>query len=440
MSTIVSQHSLLSEKIPKLYFRYLIPTLIATASNSLYCLADVFFISKGAGGTGLAALNICMPIFTLYSAIGLTFGVGAATIMSIAEGNRKMYERDIAFTCSIVGMLFVGTIIAVVGNMYLEPFAYLLGSSKELLPHVKDYLMPVNAVAMAFVINYSGSILLRNDHAPKMAMVATITGNLANIVLDYVFVMILDMGILGASIATALSAVIGLFCLLPHFFLKRNTVHFVKDIFHASIWKRMMANGAGSGILEISAGMVILVFNYVIVQQADEVFLAAYAIVTNIAYVCKGLFNGFAQAAQPIISMNYGAQNKERMQKAFSISVVSSVIFSLLVYAVFLFQPGFVASIFSNGDTSLIASASQGIRYYFSSLLFTAIITMILYYLQAIEYSRAATALAILKGFVFVLLALFVMVLLFGINGIWFTITLSEAMAVICGVWLLKHL
>ena len=440
MSTAVSQQSLLSEKVSKLYFRYLIPTLIATASNSLYCLADVFFISKGAGGIGLAALNICMPLFTLYSAIGLTFGVGAATIMSISEGNRKMHDRDIAFTCSIVGMIVIGTIIAIVGNLYLEPFAYLLGSNKELLPYVKEYMMPVNAVAMVFVINYSGSILLRNDHAPKMAMFATIFGNLSNIVLDYVFVMILDMGILGASIATALSAVIGLLCLFPHFILRHNTVHFVKDIFHWNIWKRMLANGAGSGILEISAGMVILVFNFVIVLKADQVFLAAYAIVTNIAYVCKGLFNGFAQAAQPIISMNYGAQNKERMQKAFYISVVSSVIFSILLYAIFLLKPQFVAGIFSNGDTSLIGSASQGIRFYFSSLIFTAIITMILYYLQAIEYSRAATALAVLKGFVFVLVALFVMVLLFGVNGIWFTITLSEGMAVICGLWLLKHL
>ena len=102
MSTKVSSNRLLNDRVHRLYLHYLFPTLIAMASNSLYCLADVFFISKGAGSTGLAALNIAMPLFTLYSAIGLTFGVGGATIMSIAEGTGHMQERNQAFTCSVL--------------------------------------------------------------------------------------------------------------------------------------------------------------------------------------------------------------------------------------------------------------------------------------------------------------------------------------------------
>lgn len=107
MSTKVSSNRLLNDRVHRLYLHYLFPTLIAMASNSLYCLADVFFISKGAGSTGLAALNIAMPLFTLYSAIGLTFGVGGATIMSIAEGTGHMQERNQAFTCSVLGLSLI---------------------------------------------------------------------------------------------------------------------------------------------------------------------------------------------------------------------------------------------------------------------------------------------------------------------------------------------
>ena len=440
MSASISKERLLQDKVSKLYLRYLVPTLIAMASNSLYCLADVFFISQGAGGTGLAALNICMPLFTLYSAIGLTFGVGAATIMSIAEGNGHLEQRNQAFSASIIGMLSIGTLIAVMGNLNLESFAYALGSSKSLLPHVLDYMMPVNACAMFFVINYAGAILLRNDHAPKLAMIGMLCGNFSNIILDYIFVVVLDQGIYGASVATALASVLGLCCLLPHFLLKRNTVHFTKDIFHLDLWNRMLANGLGSGVLEISAGIVILIFNFVIVHMADEVFLAAFAVVTNIAYVTKGLLNGFAQAAQPIISMNYGACNIQRTKKGFHVSLIASAIFAFGVYAIFLLVPKSVASIFGNGDASLIGLTAQGIRFYFSSLFFTSMITMVLYYFQAIECSRAATFLAVLKGFVYVVIALFIMVHLFGVDGIWFTVTLSEGMAVLTGVWLLKRL
>ena len=423
MSTKVSSNRLLNDRVHRLYLHYLFPTLIAMASNSLYCLADVFFISKGAGSTGLAALNIAMPLFTLYSAIGLTFGVGGATIMSIAEGTGHMQERNQAFTCSVLGMSVIGLFIAVFGTIFAQPFAYMLGSS-----------------AMFFVINYAGSILLRNDHAPKLAMQATLCGNITNIILDYLLVMVFGMGLFGASIATALSAVLSLLFMLPHFFFKQNTVHFCKDIFSIEVWKRMLMNGAGSGVLEISAGSVVLIFNYVIVQEADQLFLAAYAIVTNIAYVTKGLLNGFAQAAQPIISTNYGARQKKRTQQAFHISLIASSLFALLLYILFLLFPNTVAAIFSDGDMQLIASAGDGIRFYFTSLFFTAIITMILYYLQAIECSRAATILALLKGFVFVIISLFIMVHLFGMNGIWFTITLAEGLAVLSGFWLLKKL
>ena len=115
--------TLLTAPIPKLYLSYLLPTLIAMLSNSLYCLVDVYFISKGAGSVGLAALNIAMPIFTLYSAIGLLFGVGGATVMAVAEGSHHLKERNQAFTLSVACMLIIGIFISIAGTVFLEPFA-----------------------------------------------------------------------------------------------------------------------------------------------------------------------------------------------------------------------------------------------------------------------------------------------------------------------------
>lgn len=434
------KYNVINDSIPRLYFHYLIPTLIATFSNSLYCLADVFFIAKGSGSIGIAALNIALPLFSMYSAIGLTFGVGAATIMSITEGNHRFDERNKAFTIGIVGMTIVGLFIMIAGNIYLEPLCYMLGSNDTLLPYVKEYVLPINTCAVFFTINYASSILLRNDHAPKFAMTIMIIGNFSNIFLDYLFVIVFGKGLYGAAVATALSAVISTVAVIPYFLFKKNTVFFTKNICDIYMWKRIILNGFGSGILELSVGIVIFAFNYVIVKEADEIFLAAYAIIANIAFVTKGLCNGFAQAAQPIISINYGARKKTRMKKAFHLSIFVSGVAAIVGYSIFLLYPEKIVSIFSNYDISLLPTATKGIKLYFSSLILTAVVTMILYYFQAIECSRAATILAILKGVVFVLISLFILVKIFGVNGIWLTITVAEFLSLLCGIGLYRRI
>lgn len=431
---------LCEKSVKKLYLSYVIPTLIAMASSSMYVLADVYFISIGAGSSGLAALNIALPMFTLYSAIGLTFGVGGATVISIAEGTKNDDLKNKAFTISIIGMLIVGIILAIAGTLFVEQLAYALGSSEALLVKVKAYMIPVNSCAFAFIIMYASSVLLRADHAPKLAMKATLIGNLSNIVLDYVFVIIFQMGLFGASLATTIAPFITILCILPHFLKKRNHVHFVREWMHKETSKRIFLAGIGSGILEVSAGLIIIIFNIVILKISNELFLAAYAIVTNIAYVCKGLLNGFAQAAQPIISVNYGAEKYGRVKEVMKVTLYSSIIFSIVLYIIFLLFPNSVASVFANHDMQLIKEAGIGIRYYFSSLVFMAAVTVLLYYYQSIECGKAAIILAVCKGFVLVIVGMVILLWQFGIQGIWWCVTFAEACALFMGYGFYKRM
>lgn len=427
--------------IAPLYRKYLIPTLVAMLSNSLYCLVDVYFISIGSGSAGLAAVNIAMPIYTMYSCIGLIFGVGASTIMSIAYGAKDDAMRNRAFTMSIWMMLGIGLLFTVIGSIFLKEFAYALGASEELLPYVLQYMRPVHMVAFIFILMYSSSLLLRADHNPSLAMKAMLIGNISNMILDYVFVMVFQMGISGAAIATAISPCLTVGISLLHFIRRKNTVHFVKDWFSLELLKRMFMNGLGSGVMEISAGMVILIFNSVILSIGNELTLAAYAIITNIAYVCKGLLNGFAQAAQPILSSNYGAGKQDRVRQALHCSLWYAGGFALLVYAIFLCIPKLICMPFASGDAHLIEVAANGVRLYFSSLLFLAVNTMMMYYFQSLERGKLSTFLAIGKGVVFVLLGLAILVPFFHMNGVWLSITFAECLCtlVAMSVYLLQN-
>lgn len=429
--------TILQGNIPKLYRKYLIPTLIGMLSNSLYCLVDVYFVAQGAGNLGIAALNIAMPIFTILSAVGLLFGVGAATIMSIAEGQKDMHARDKAFTLAMVFMVMIGLAFTLYSNFFLETFAYQLGSSKELLPYVMDYLRPISLVSIPFTIMYANSILLRADHNPKLAMYSLVVGNVSNMILDYVFVMVFGWGIFGAAFATAISPCLTLLVASTHFFRKQNQVHFVKDFWDTSILKRMVKNGLGSGCMELSAGIVIMIFNAVILSISDATHLAAYGIITNIAYVFKGLLNGFAQAGQPIISTNYGARKMDRVTQGLKVTLLYSSVFAIVLYILFLMFPQEVCMPFADGDNKLIQIASNGVVLYFSSLVFMSANIMIMYYFQGIERGNISTVLALCKGIVFVTIGLLILVPLFHINGVWLCITFAEGFCTVIGLYLI---
>lgn len=419
---------LTTKSVNKVYLKYLIPTLLGMLSNSIYCIVDIYFVSAGSGSQGLAAMNICMPVFTILSCVGLLFGVGGATIMSISQGSGDMNTRNKAFSVSVFMMLIVGLLFSVFGVLFRKEFAYLLGSDDQLLPLVLEYLTPVMCSALPFVLMYSLSVLLRADNNPKLAMAALMVGNISNIILDYVFVSVFHMGIFGASVATSIAPVLSLIAASFHFILRKNTVHFKLRSFDPKVIGRILSVGIGSGIMELSAGAIIFMFNSAILNLGGEVYLAAYAVITNIAYVFKGLLNGFAQAAQPLISTNFGSGIIKRCSKSLRVCLIYSSVFCIVCYGIITVVPGFIVSFFSNGDTNMEAIASKGMIMYFSSLLFTGINTMLMYFFQSIEQGRKSLFLAVCKGFLFVTLGLWILTSLMGVEGVWYAVLFGEVL------------
>lgn len=239
---------------------------------------------------------------------------------------------------------------------------------------------------------------LRADNNPKLAMAALMVGNISNIILDYVFVSVFHMGILELQWRHLLRRCFHLS--LHHSILSlENTVHFKLKSFDPKVIGRILSVGIGSGIMELSAGAIIFMFNSAILNLGGEVYLAAYAVITNIAYVFKGLLNGFAQAAQPLISTNFGSGIIKRCSKSLRVCLIYSSVFCIVCYGIITVVPGFIVSFFSNGDTNMEAIASKGMIMYFSSLLFTGINTMLMYFFQSIEQGRKSLFLAVCKGF-----------------------------------------
>ena len=416
---------LLHQNIFKVFLGYLLPTVMGMITHSLYCLADVMFIGVYVGSTALAAMNICMPIFTLFTSIGLLIGVGASTTIMVKLGQGDHEGPNKIFSLAIVSNLIVGITVSVLSTLFLEPFARFLGATDQLMPYVAQYMMPINCTCFAFIFSSMLQVLIRADYNPRLVMIATVTGNLFNIVFDYVFMAKMNMGIFGASLATAISPFIALALMSLHYILKNNTLHFTKDCFDLALLKRILQNGIGTFCLEFTSGMIIFVFNIVLLRISGELAIACYTIISNIAYVGKGIFNGIAQATQPLISANYGAEQYNRSQRAAKISIITSIVFSTVVFILVLLVPRQIAGFFSE-DMALIEACVPAMKLYFVSFAFTGINTMLMYYFQSIERAKISTVIALSRGIVLVLVGIILLTPVLGENGVWLTITFAE--------------
>lgn len=432
--------NVLKDSISKTYLHYLLPTLLASVSGSLYCLADVYFIAEGSGSLGLAALNIVMPIFAIYSAIGLWIGSGCASLLSIAYGQKNETLRNQAFSLGMNLLVIIGISFCILGLIFRKPLLYLFGSDASLYPYAEIYFIPVHCAAFSFILGYALPLFLRNDFAPKKAMLFTMSANFLNIILDYVFVMIFQMGLQGAAIATAISSFVGVCFMLSHFFQPQCTLKYVGFTFDLSLMKRMLSAGFGATILEGSTSLINVVFNHAIMNYGGALGLAAYSIVTNIAYVTKGLLNGFAQSSQPLISSNFGARQFKRVKKSVILSCVVTLCFALLLYLSFLWKAEFWSSLFASNDALLIEKASFGIRIYFISLLPNAFTCMMLTFLQGCEYGKSAAIIALCKGCIFTMVLIYPFSLLWQISGIYAVVPCSEILGVLLSIYGVRRL
>lgn len=425
------ENVLLEGSIKKTYVSYLIPTIIGMLTNSVYCLVDVMFVGKYVGSQGLAALNIAMPIFTIFSAVGLMFGVGGATTISIFIGQRDKETVNKVFTFTMIICFAVGLLFSVFGTIFLKEFAIILGATPTLLPAVMDYLRPLVITSVLFVVNCGMQVIVRADYNPKLVMISTVVSNGLNIFFDYYFVSVKGWGLTGAALATAIGPIVGVLILAFHYICKKNTMHFNKDFMHVILLRRVIQNGSGTFILEFSAGVVIFLFNFVLLRVGGEDAVAVYAIISNIAYVGKGVFNGIAQAAQPLISVNYGAKQMERCNHSFKLACKITIIFATLSYFIILIFPGTIIGFFVNSGSDILDNGAVAARIYFFSFIFTGINTMLMYYFQSIEKIRLTIIVSICRGFLFIVVGLAIFPFLLQETGVWITVTFAEVITLI---------
>ena len=426
----------MKERIGNLFLKYVSANVLGMIGYSCYILADTFFIARGIGADALAALNLVLPAYSLMNGTGLMIGMGAASRYTISSTKPEGTLHRTIFTQALYLAAFAAVIFSSGGIFLPDRIAAVLGANADTIGYATDYIRILLIFSPLFLGNNLLLSFVRNDGAPRLSMTGMIVGSLTNIVLDYVFIYPLGMGMTGAALATATAPVISMLIMSVHFIKKRNHFRPVRTRLSLVRWGDICTLGVSSLVTELSSGVVIIVFNYLILGLNGNTGVAAYGILANIALVLVSIYTGIGQGVQPIVSRYAGKDGEEQRRSLRRYALATSLSFALLSYLLIAVFAVPLAELFNREhDPILTDIASNGMRIYFVSLFFSGINIVAAAFLSSADRPKQAFVISILRGFILIIPVAWILSVLFGLTGIWMAVPVTEA--IVCALALI---
>lgn len=406
--------------------KYVSQNIMGMIGLSCYILADSFFIAKSQGANGLTALNLVLPLYNLIFSFGSMIGVGSAIRYAVTK-YKDAKEADTYLFNALFFTTIFGIAFCLAGFFGAEQIMTLLGADEVIRETGAVYTRIFMLFSPFFMWNYVVNAYVRNDGAPTMAMIATLSSSLFNIVFDYILMFPLHMGMAGAALATALSPVIGIVICLIHLLSKKSQVKLKVCMPSISKLLKSCQLGVAAFVGEMSSGIITLAFNFLILGLAGNVGVAAYGVVANISLVAVSIFNGIAQGSQPLISENYGKGRRAEVHILRNMSFRLSLLLAAILYTLLFLGAESITGIFNHDQNVVFAQyATTGMKLYFLGIFFSGLNIVGSSFFAATEKAKAAFTISILRGFVLILLFAFILAAIWGMNGVWLSYAVAE--------------
>ena len=425
-------------KVSRLFKKIFIPTLLGMVSWSLLTVADGIFVGWGVGGNGIAAINICYPVFLILTGFALMVGMGASVVASIHLSQNNVRAARLNVTQAIWFSTLVVSVAMILILLMPEHISYMLGASSTLMPMVRDYmvyLIPSGIMQMWSVV---GLFVIRLDGAPKYAMWCNVVPAMANMFLDWLFIFPLGMGIKGAAIASSISTMVGgvmAFVYLAGYarVLKLDGVKMSVNSLTLAVRNIFYQCKIGFSALmgEVTMAFVLLAGNLVFMRYLGDAGVGAYGVACYYTPFVFMFGNSIAQSAQPIVSYSYGQGRWDRVYKTLSISVCVAVLSSIVSIVAFTLFPQHLVHLFIADSDPAAQIAIEGFPYFATGFLFFILNLVAIGFLQSIKRIAPATIFALLRGAVFLFPAFLLLPQVMGIKGMWLALPLSELLTFI---------
>ena len=432
------QKKLLNENLFKLIFKYGVPSILTMWIFSLYTIVDGIFIGKFLGAKSLAAVNIVMPYVNFSFAIGIMVAVGSSTMIAIQLGSGEDKKALKSYSTSLQLFMIFSSILSLIG-IFPEKVVRILGANDIILEEATTYLFYLSFFTLFYMLSYGFESFVRIEGSPNYSLLCILGGAIMNIVLDYFLIVILDMGIKGAAIATGAAQMTTALMLGYYLLFKAKKLRYTFTKFNLKTIGSILYNGSSEFLTEMATGVVIMAFNINIMAIIGNDGISAFSVISYISTLVTMTMIGFSQGLQPIISFNYGAQSNKRVLKILKIGTIT--VFSLGIFFFFIINmfANELVSIFIKENKELFILTKEAVIYYSFTYILMGINIIISSYFTAVEDAFISSILSVLRGLIFINILLFLLPGIFNTKGIWLSAPVNELiMLVISSIFFIK--
>lgn len=427
-----------TKPVGKLLMQYAIPAIIAMTASSLYNMVDSIFIGQGVGAMAISGLAITFPFMNLSAAFGAAIGVGASTLMSVKLGQKDYRTAENILGNTITLNIIIGVTFGAICLMFLDPILRFFGASDQTIVYARDY-MEIILLGNAITHLYFGmNAVLRSASKPRHAMYATMFTVVLNTILDPLFIWTFGLGIRGAAYATVLSQFLALIWQLWIFSNPKELIHLKRGIY--SLRGDLMKNIIGIGIspfsMNVCACMVVIFINNQLVRFGGDMSVGAFGIANRIVFIFVMFVMGINQGMQPIAGYNYGAQKLDRMMQVVKLSIIAATVIMILGWFLAMLASRQCVSLFTT-DQHLIDTTVHGMRRMMLMLPIVGYQMVITNFFQCIGKVKISIFLSLSRQLLFLLPALALLPIWFGLDGVWLAQPVSDFIASVVTAWIM---
>ncbi len=409
--------------------KFAVPTIAMSVFMSFYTMVDGLFVSNLIGTSALSAINLTAPVIQVVTAISTMLATGGSAVIMKKTGEQKHQEAKEDFTFLILVNVVVGLVMTLLGYSLMETIFGSMGLSPDVANYCTSYLSRYLVFTIPILLMNNFTLYMIASEKAALSLVCSVSGGVLNIVLDYVFIGLLDMWISGAAIATGLgysvTAVVGLFV----FRNKKSLLHFTKPAFRFKVLANAATNGCSEMATALVTGIITMMFNWTMLHYVGEDGVAAVTIIMYVLMFASSLYTGYSYGVAPMLSYYYGEKNHEKLKKLVSTSLKVIGVISLVTVAASFAATKPLVSIFARPDNPVYGLAVTGNRICTLALFFIGFNIFASGMFTALSNGIVSAILAFSRSFVFMLITMLILPAILGVNGIWLATPAAELTA-----------
>ncbi|MCM1399391.1 MAG: MATE family efflux transporter [Clostridium sp.] len=419
----------------KKLLRFTLPSVIMLIFTSVYGVVDGFFVSNIVGKTAFTAVNFIMPFLMILGTAGFMFGTGGGALIAKTMGEGDAENANRQFSLIVYASIVSGVVLAIAGLVLIRPIASLLGADGKLLEDCVIYGRIILLAIPAYILQYEFQCLFATAGKPTLGLFVTIAAGVANMALDALFVAVFRWGLEGAAAATAVSQLVGGVIPLIYFSHKNTSMlRLGKTSFDGNVLRKVCINGSSELMSSISMSVVSMLYNVQLLKYAGENGVAAYGVLMYVSLVFQAVFIGYSVGTAPIISYHYGAGNHSELKSLLRKSIWLVGIFAVAMFVAAYALASPFSRIFVGYDEGLLQLTVRAFGIFSFSFLFAGFAVFGSSFFTALNDGIVSAAISFLRTLVFQVAAVLIFPIFWKVNGIWASIVVAEAMAVLVTV------